>query len=124
MPKRILIIDDERDIAEVTAARLTKAGYDAVAAGNYEEAFNSIGEKIPDLILLDVMMPDKDGYELCNDIKCKEKCGDIPIILFTARAEQKERLKANAEFLAADDYILKPFEPEQLLAKIRKYIGK
>jgi DNA-binding response OmpR family regulator len=122
-PKRILIIDDEPNILELTAIRLASEGYETATAQNYEEAFNSIGEKVPDLILMDVMMPDKDGYTLCNEIKCRGKTRNTPIILFTAKAEQRERLKANAGFLAADDYILKPFEPEDLLLKIRKLIG-
>ena len=123
MPKIILIIDDEADILDITARRLTASGYEVMTALDYEEAFNLMRDKIPDLILLDVMMPDKDGYELCNEFKSDERTRRVPIILFTAKFGQKERLKANAEFLAADDYILKPFDSEVLLEKIKKFIG-
>lgn len=123
MPKIILIIDDEPDLLEVTSNRLKRSGYETVTALNYEEAFNSIRKKMPDLILLDIMMPDRDGYEVCNELKSDERTHNIPVVLFTAKAGQKERLKTNAEFLAADDYILKPFDPKVLLEKIKKFIG-
>jgi CheY-like chemotaxis protein len=123
MSKRILIIDDEPDFLEVTSNRLKASGYEIMAVLNYEEAFNLMREKIPDLILLDVMMPDRDGYEVCNELKSDERTRSIPVVLFTAKAGQKECLATNAEFLAADDYILKPFDPKLLLKKIKKFIG-
>jgi len=123
MPKKILIIDDEPDSVTLAVIRLKSAGYEVIAATNCEEASDLLDTETPDLVLLDVMMPDKDGYEMCNEIKSREEMRDVPVILFTAKPGQKAHLKANAEFIAADDYILKPFEPEKLLEKIKKFVG-
>ena len=123
MPKKIMIIDDEPDSVKVVTIRLRAAGYEVLAATNCEDASGLLDTTTPDLVLLDVMMPDKDGYEMCNEIKCREETRNVPVILFTAKSGQKIHLKANAEFIAADDYILKPFEAEALLKKIKKFLG-
>jgi DNA-binding response OmpR family regulator len=122
MSKLILIIDDEANILEVTSGILAVSGYEVMTASNYEDAFNLMRDKPPDLILLDVMMPDRDGYEVCNELKSDKRTRDIPIILFTGKPDQKERIKTNAKFLAADDCILKPFDPKVLLEKIKRLI--
>ena len=123
MQKIILIIDDEPDTLELVKIRLEAAGYKALTAPDHEKAFSLMEKHLPDLVLLDVMMPGKSGYEVCNEIKSDERMRGVPVILFTAKSEQKARLKTNAGFLAADDYILKPFEPGELLKKIKKFIG-
>lgn len=123
MAKKILVIDDEPDVLNFAVLRLQSFGYEVQTAPDYLAAREMIRRSLPDLILLDVMMPGKDGYEACNELKCDESTKNIPIILFTAKPPQKERLETNAEFVAADDYILKPFEPEVLLKKIKKLIG-
>jgi len=69
------------------------------------------------------MIPGTNGYEICNEIKSEKRTSKVPIILFTAKQDQEEHLKSNAKFIAADDYILKPFEPEELLKKIKSFIG-
>ena len=123
MAKKILVIDDEPDLLKLATIRLSLAGYDVKTAANADDAFNIIGEEVPDLILLDVIMPDRNGYEVCNELKSSDKTRNVPVILFTANPDQKERIKSNYEFIAADDYILKPFEPEDLLKRIKKFIG-
>ena len=122
MAKKILLVDDESDILDFVSIRLKSWGYEVITAPDGAKAVTLAGDRMPDLILLDVMMPGKDGYETCNEIKSDEKTSRIPIILFTAKPQQKERLKSNYEFIAADDYILKPYESEDLLAKIKKFI--
>jgi len=122
MPKRILIVDDEPEILDFVAMRLESFGYAVMKASDGKEAMELLEKEIPDLILLDVMMPGKDGYEVCNEIKTDERTSRIPIILFTAKPQQKERLKSNYKFIAADDYILKPFEAEDLLVKIKRLL--
>ena len=122
MAKKILVVDDEPDILDFVTLRLKSWGYEVITASDGQKAVALVGAQMPDLILLDVMMPNKDGYATCNEIKSEESTSRIPIILFTAKPQQKERLKSNYEFIAADDYILKPFEPEDLLAKIKKFI--
>ncbi|MFA5500703.1 MAG: response regulator [Candidatus Omnitrophota bacterium] len=123
MAKKIMLVDDETELRDLVAMRLKSFGYEVCAAANGDEAMILLDDTIPDLILLDVMMPGKDGYEICNEIKTNEKTSHVPIILFTAKPEQKEKLKSNYDFMAADDYILKPFEPEDLLIKIKRFIG-
>jgi DNA-binding response OmpR family regulator len=123
MPKKIMIIDDEPDSVKLVTIRLKSAGYDVISSTTCDDALRMLETELPDLILLDVIMPGKDGYELCNEIKSEEKMRHIPIILFTAKADQKSHLKTNAEFIAADDYILKPFDPANLLEKIKSFIG-
>jgi len=123
MSKRILLVDDEPDILDFVAMRLEAWGYEIITAPDGEKALELLERETPDLILLDVMMPGKDGYEVCNDIKSSEKTSRVPVILFTAKPQQKEKLQSNYDFIAADDYILKPFEPEVLLGKIKKFVG-
>lgn len=123
MAKKILLIDDEPELLDLTAMRVKSFGYEVMTAIDAENAKMLLKKTLPDLILLDVMMPGKDGYEFCNELKSTPETSHIPVILFTAKPQQKERLKDNYEFLAADDYILKPVEPEDLLEKIKKFIG-
>lgn len=124
MAKKIMLVDDEPEILDLVEMRLKSFGYDVVTAEDGRRALELLDEyEKPDLILLDVMMPGRDGYEVCNEIKTNEKTANIPVILFTAKPEQKEKLKSNYDFMAADDYILKPFEPEDLLIKIKRFIG-
>ena len=122
MTKKILIVDDESELLDFAAIRVKSFGYDVITAIDGENALTILQKTTPDLILLDVMMPGRDGYEICNEIKSNPKLAKIPIVLFTAKPQQKERLKSNYKFIAADDYILKPYEPEDLLAKIKKFI--
>jgi DNA-binding response OmpR family regulator len=123
MKKTILIIDDEPDSLALVRMRIEASGYKVLTAENYEDAFNLMKRQIPDLVLLDVVMPGMNGYEVCNQIKNNDKTKDVPVVLFTANPEQKTRLESNAEFIAADDCIQKPFEPDELVAKIKKFIG-
>ena len=122
MAKKIMLVDDEPEILDLVAMRLKSWGYDVITAIDGENALTLLEKHAPDLILLDVMMPGKDGYEICNEIKTDARTSKIPVVLFTAKPEQKEKLKSNYDFIAADDYILKPFEPEDLLLKIKRLI--
>lgn len=123
MAKKIMLVDDEPEILNLVSIRLKSFGYDVITAPDGQKALEILDGQIPDLILLDVMMPGKDGYEVCNEIKTNDRSSRIPVILFTAKPEQKEKLKSNYNFIAADDYILKPFEPEDLLLKIKRFIS-
>ena len=122
MAKKIMLVDDEPEILDLVSTRIKSWGYDVVTAIDGENALTLLKKQLPDLIFLDVMMPGKDGYEICNEIKTDARTSRIPVILFTAKPEQKEKLKSNYDFIAADDYILKPYEPEDLLLKIKRFI--
>jgi DNA-binding response OmpR family regulator len=121
--KRILIIDDEPDILAVTSIRLRKLGYEVLTAANGKRGLDTIRSEIPDLVLLDLVMPFMSGAEVCAQIRNDEALKHIPIILFTASgsaAMTEEKLKK----LGADDYIIKPFEPEEFVGKIERVLAQ
>lgn len=119
--KSILFVDDEPDISRLVIFRLKKEGYEVASTDNGKEALNLAASK-PDLILLDLWLPDLDGFEICAKIKTNPDLKDIPIIFFTASAGEIEKLTAKIKHLGAQDVVIKPFNTEELLGKIKKYI--
>lgn len=122
MAKKILVVDDEPDIMEVATVRLKHMGYEIIPAVDAEEALAILRKDIPDLILLDLLLPNMQGDSFCRKIKSDERLKNIPVILFTAssiRSTIPEKMKE----MGADDCIIKPFEPQELLDKVKKYIG-
>ena len=118
--KIILIIDDEVDLVEMLSLRLQASGYDVITANDGQEGLDKARNEKPDLIILDLMLPKIDGYKVCRMLKFDEKFKQIPIILFTARAQEADvRL---GEEVGADAYVTKPFEPAILLTKIKELI--
>ena len=122
MAKRILVVDDEPDILDVATIRLRHLGYEIIPAVDAEEALAILQNDIPDLILLDLLLPKMQGNELCRKLKSDDKFKKIPIILFTASAI-RPFIFSKIEEIGADDCIFKPFEPEELLGKVKKFIG-
>jgi len=117
---RILLVDDEKDLVETVAFRLEATGYEVIKAYDGQEALDKAKKEKPNLIILDLMLPKMDGYKVCRLLKFDEKYKSIPIILFTARAQEED--KKLGEQVGADAYITKPFEPEALLGKIKELI--
>ena len=117
MQKRILIVDDEPAIREMVAYALRKADYEPVHAGDAREAQVAITEKVPDLILLDWMLPGSSGLELARRWRKDELTRDVPIIMLTARGEENDRVSGLES--GVDDYVVKPFSARELLARIR-----
>ncbi len=117
---RILIVDDEDDLRKMLRFRLEATGYDVSEARDGYEGLNKARSTAPDLIVLDLMLPKMDGLKVCRMLKFDEKHKHRPIIIFTARAQQKD-LDLGKE-VCADAYITKPFEPEVLLAKIEELL--
>jgi len=113
----ILIIDDDKDATDLIAARLKSHGYDTTVFNIPEGALESLKESIPDLIILDLIMPGVDGYEILRKIRLDKKTREVPIIVLTARLDQSDKL--NAFNLGAQDYITKPYEPEEFLARVK-----
>ncbi|GAB2480557.1 response regulator transcription factor [Alkalibacterium psychrotolerans] len=109
----ILVVDDEQSILEIVEAYLTKDGHKVYKAKNGEEAFEQFGMESIDFIVLDIMLPDYSGWEICEQIRQES---DVPIILLTARSNEQDVIKGLQ--LGADDYIKKPFSPKELLARI------
>lgn len=120
MAKKILIVDDEADMINVTAFRLKRSGYDVLTAVNGQEGLDMIKDKAPDLVLLDLRIPIISGFDLCKMVKADDKTKHIPIIFFTASSglHVEEKVKE----AGANDYLIKPFDSEELLNKIKKYI--
>ncbi|MFA5271860.1 MAG: diguanylate cyclase [Candidatus Omnitrophota bacterium] len=116
MANKILIIDDEPDNLTLTAQRLKISGYDVLGATNYTEAINLIRNKNPNLILLDVMMPDVDGFEVKNRLNKDISTASIPVIFLTAKNTLEDKI--NGLKLGVDDYITRPYVPEELVARI------
>ena len=115
----ILIADDNADITQVLAAYTTKEGYNPVIAADGEEALRLFDETSPSAVLLDVMMPKIDGYEVCRKIREKS---NVPIILVTARGEGFEKIMGLE--IGADDYIVKPFSPGEIIARINAILRR
>lgn len=110
----ILLVDDEASIQRAVAPLLRSRGYDVETVGTGVEALRSAGERPPDLIVLDLGLPDLDGTEVCRRMR---KTSDVPIIVLSARGNEADKVAALD--LGADDYVTKPFSPEELLARIR-----
>lgn len=111
---KILIADDDSNICELLRMYLEKEDYETVLAGNGEEALSRFEAETPDLILLDVMMPKLDGWQVCREIRKKSEC---PIIMITAKGETFDKVLGLE--LGADDYVVKPFEPKEIIARIK-----
>lgn len=121
MAKYVLIVDDEPNIVLSLEFLMNKEGYEVRSARNGEEAMAAIAEKAPDLILLDVMMPRKDGYEMCQELRADPSWKKIKIIMLTAKGRDVEREKGLA--LGADDYITKPFSTREVVEKVKAMLG-
>lgn len=122
MGKKILLIEDEKDLVKTIAFRLESKGYTAITAYDGQEGLDKARKEKPDLIILDLMLPKIDGYKVCALLKGDSRYSKIPIIIFTARA-QDEDMKMGKE-AGAEAYMTKPFDPEALFAKIEELIGK
>lgn len=120
--KRILFVDDERDLLEMVTLRLKAQGYEVITACDGQEGLDKARREKPDLIILDLMLPKIDGYKVCRLLKFDEKYKNIPIIMFTARAQDKDE-KLGFE-VGADVYLNKPFDPDFFLAKIQELINQ
>jgi DNA-binding response OmpR family regulator len=113
-------VDDEEDIRAVLQARFETAGFQVRTASNGMEALERIRSNPPDLVVLDLMLPDIDGFGVCALVKRDQRLSRIPIILLTARYQPRDRLTAAA--LGADAYLNKPFSADELLAEVHRLI--
>jgi DNA-binding response OmpR family regulator len=118
----VLIADDDPDILELVAYRLERAGYEIVRASDGEEALQLATERVPDLAVLDVMMPKLTGYEVTARIREHEATNRIPVILLTARVQEAD-VERGFE-AGADDYLRKPFSPQELRARVQAILGR
>jgi two-component system response regulator RegX3 len=119
MRQRVLVVEDEEAIAEPLAEHLAREGFDPNVAGSLAQAREAFSAATPDIILLDVMLPDGDGRDLCREIR---RTSDVPIVMLTARGEEIDKIVGLE--LGADDYVVKPFSAGELVARIRAILRR
>jgi two-component system phosphate regulon response regulator PhoB len=121
-PRQILVVEDERPIREMIAFGLRRAGFEVREAEDSRSARNAVADRMPDLLLVDWMLPDTSGLELTRALKREAATRDLPVIMLTARAEEADKV-AGLEG-GADDYITKPFSPRELLARVNALLRR
>ena len=122
MPSKILVCDDERDLARLVAYNLRKAGFDPVTAYDGASALRRIREDRPDLVVLDVMLPDVSGLEVVRQVRADPEVADTPVILLTARGDESDRVTGFES--GADDYVSKPFSPKELTLRVQAVLRR
>ncbi len=119
---RILVVEDDRDIGDLVTRYLEKADYVVELLASGREALRALAERPPDLLILDLMLPQVDGLDICRAARASAQTAAIPIIMLTARAEESERIVGLE--LGADDYMAKPFSPSELVARVRALLRR
>ncbi|MGI9436241.1 MAG: phosphate regulon transcriptional regulator PhoB [Geminicoccaceae bacterium] len=122
MQPLVLIVEDEAPLQELLAYNLKRADFDVEQAFDGDQALDLVAERLPDLILLDWMLPHMSGIELCRQFRRKAETANVPIIMLTARAEEADRLRGLNT--GADDYVTKPFSIEELIARMRAVLRR
>jgi two-component system alkaline phosphatase synthesis response regulator PhoP len=120
MAHKVLVVDDEEDIVEFVSYNLQLEGYEIFRAGNGMEALNQARKHLPDLILLDLMLPDMDGFSICEILHCQPSTTNIPVIVLTAMAGELPRLHGFE--VGAADYCIKPVRPRDLKARVKSVL--
>ena len=115
--ERVLIVDDDPDILKLVSYNLNQAGFHVATATSGVAALDAVESYRPDLIILDIMLPDLDGLEVCRKLRRQEKSRRIPIIMLTARTQEVDRVVGFE--LGADDYVMKPFSPRELVLRVK-----
>lgn len=116
---RVLVVDDSPTELHLMAAPLRRAGYDVYEARDGDEALNQIHHTAPDVVLLDVIMPGKNGFQLCRQIKNDQRFARTPVIIVTSKGQESDRFWGLRQ--GASEYIVKPFTPQQIVAAVRRH---
>jgi len=119
---RVLVVEDERDVAELIRYNLGKEGYDVVITASGTDAVKQARETRPDIVLLDIMVPHLNGWEVCRRLKQDAETRNIPVIMVTGRAEEGDKVLGFE--MGADDYVTKPFSPRELVARVRAVLRR
>lgn len=122
MKKKILVVDDEEDFQDIIRQVLEPAGYHVDGAGDGAACLAALRQHGPDLVILDVNMPIKDGYAVCREIRADPKFCDVPVLMLTIRNRDKEIMQGLD--CGADDYLTKPFRSQELLARIHNLLKR
>ncbi|MCD4814655.1 response regulator [bacterium] len=120
--KKILVVDDHKEMVELISENFRLHGYEVIGVSNGQEALAKVYQEKPDLVLLDVMMPMLDGYEICHTLKTNEETKHIPIILITVKGDESDIEKGFE--VRADGYVVKPFESTELFEFAEKFLKK
>ncbi|HUS70731.1 MAG TPA: response regulator [Anaerolineae bacterium] len=126
-PAKILLVDDDHDFVEATRIVLESAPYDVAVAYDGEEALHKVREVAPDLIILDVIMPEQHGFKVCEALKSDPDLSGIPVIMLTSLSQQMGETAfslTDGMMLEADDYVDKPVTPQELLRRVQKFLEK
>lgn len=119
---KVLIVEDDRDIVELLKFNLREEGYETLEAHNGREGLAMAMRSQPELIILDIMLPKMDGFEVCRELKAEKLTTDIPIIILSARSQETDKVVGLE--LGADDYVTKPFSPRELIARVRAILRR
>jgi two-component system alkaline phosphatase synthesis response regulator PhoP len=122
MAQQILVVDDDKEIVRLLRAYLEQAGYQALVAYDGETALHILRRECPDLVLLDLMLPDRDGWDVTRIVRSDPGLASTPIIMLTARVEDHDKIVGLE--LGADDYVVKPFNPREVLARVRAVLRR
>lgn len=126
-PAKILLVDDDPDFVEATKIVLESAPYDVAVAYNGDEALQKVSEVNPDLIILDIIMPEQDGFKVCEALKSDPELAQIPVIMLTSLSQRMGETAfslTNGMMLEADDYVDKPVTPDELLNCVKKFLER
>src|ERR1039458_452597 len=122
MPKRIAIVEDEAELAALLDYNLSRNGYETRVLGGSGGVLKALEQYKPDMVLLDVMLPEADGFELCKQIRQSTALGRIPVLFLTARADEADRVLGLE--IGGDDYMTKPFSPRELIPRIKAHLRR
>lgn len=123
MKTKILVVDDERDLVRLVRYNLEQEGYDVVCAYDGNSALEMVWDKKPDLVVLDLMLPDKSGFDVCKEIKGEFSTQrKVPVLMLTARVTEQDRIRGFE--CGADDYVTKPFSPRELVLRVKAMLGR
>jgi two-component system phosphate regulon response regulator PhoB len=122
MSAKVLVVEDEEPISQLLAYNLAKEGFVVATSADGDEAMLSVDENRPDLVLMDWMLPNTSGIELCRQLRTRNDTRDIPVIMLTARGEEEDRVRGLD--VGADDYVTKPFSMTELVARMRAVLRR
>jgi len=118
----VLVVEDEKDIQDIISYNLTKEGFRTVCVGSGEEAMGAVKSRIPDIVVLDLMLPGMDGLSVCRQLKTSPSTKDLPVIIATAKGDEADIVKGLE--MGADDYVTKPFSPKVLVARVKAVLRR
>jgi two-component system alkaline phosphatase synthesis response regulator PhoP len=120
--QRVIIIEDERDIVELVRYNFRKEGFEVESFSRGREGLDYLRRNSADLVLLDILLPDEDGFEICKRLRADERLKTLPVIFLTAKSEEMDRILGLE--IGADDYVVKPFSPRELVARVKAVLRR